>query len=215
MEMKIKTFQFNPISENTYVLYDDTKECVVIDPGCFYPDEKADLLNFINDNGLIVKHVLNTHLHFDHSFGLNLMEEQFHLQTEANKEDEFLLEQMPAQMRMFGFEKYNEPVSHIGKYLNENDVVTFGQQRLDVLHVPGHSPGSIVFYNEKAGCLFVGDVLFRGSVGRTDLAGGNHQLLIDGIKKKLLVLPSDTVVYSGHGPTTTIGFEAQNNAFLV
>lgn len=212
--MEVKIFEFNPISENTYIAYDETKECVIIDPGCFFQDEKELLLNFILDNDLIVKRLLNTHLHFDHVFGNNFIHEQFHLDTEANKGDEFLLEQLPTQLQMFGFVNEDTTIPKIGKYLKENDVVTFGNQRMVVLEIPGHSPGSIVFYNQDAGCVFVGDVLFRGSVGRTDLAGGNHKQLIDGIKEKLMKLPPDTVVYSGHGPLTTIKEEARNNFYL-
>jgi len=212
--MNVKIFEFNPISENTYVAYDETNECVIIDPGCFFPEEKALLLDFILDNDLVIKHLLNTHLHFDHVFGNHFIYEQFNLETEANKDDEFLLEQLPTQMKMFGFSSEGVEVPKIGKYLVENDVVTFGNQRMVVLKIPGHSPGSIVFYNEEAGCVFVGDVLFRGSVGRSDLVGGNHQQLIDGIKEKLLKLPLDTVVYSGHGPLTTIREEMRNNFYL-
>ena len=212
--MNVKIFEFNPISENTYVAYDETKECVIIDPGCFFPDEKALLLNFILDNDLVVKHLLNTHLHFDHIFGNNFIYEQFHLETEANKGDEFLLEQLPAQLQMFSFRNESAEIPRISKYLNENDVVTFGNQRFIVLEIPGHSPGSIIFYNQDAGCAFVGDVLFRGSVGRTDLAGGSHEQLIAGIKSKLLTLPKETVIYSGHGPLTTIGEEIKSNFYL-
>lgn len=212
--MKVKIFEFNPISENTYVAYDDTKECVIIDPGCFFPDEKSQLLDFILDNELVVKHLLNTHLHFDHVFGNNFIHEQFNLDTEANKGDEFLLEQLPTQLQMFGFKEEVDRIPKIGKYLNENDIVTFGKQRLVVFQIPGHSPGSIVFYSQEAGCVFVGDVLFRGSIGRTDLAGGDHRGLIEGIKKKLLTLPRETVVYSGHGPLTTIGDEMKSNFYL-
>lgn len=212
--MIVRTFEFNPISENTYIAYDETNECVVIDPGCFYPDEKAELFNFITDKELIVKHLINTHLHFDHVFGSSFVEEQFQIKTEANKNDEFLLEQMPKQLQMFGFKDANTKAPQIGKYLKENDVITFGKQRIIVLEVPGHSPGSVVFYNQDAGCIFVGDVLFRGSVGRTDLAGGSHIQLITGIKQKLLTLPYETIVYPGHGPTTTIGYEAKNNPYL-
>lgn len=212
--MNVKIFEFNPISENTYVAYDETGECVIIDPGCFFPDEKTLLLNFILDNDLVVKHLLNTHLHFDHVFGNHFIYEQFHLETEAHRDDAFLLEQLPRQMKMFGFNSEGLPIPKIGKFLQENDVVTFGNQRMVVLEVPGHSPGSIVFYNQEAGCVFVGDALFRGSVGRTDLAGGNHQQLIDGIKAKLLKLPPETVVYSGHGPLTTIRDEIKNNFYL-
>lgn len=212
--MKIKSFVFNPVQENTYILYDDTKECVIIDPGCFYPDEKTGLLNFVVDNDLIIKHVLNTHLHFDHTFGLNFVYDQFKIETEANMADQFLLEMIPEQMEMFGFGKYTDSIPKISHYLNENDVVTFGNQRLIVLQVPGHSPGSIVFYNQASADLFVGDVLFRGSIGRTDLDGGDHNLLMEGIRKKLFTLPPDTVVYPGHGPTTTIGEEIKNNPFF-
>lgn len=212
--MKIKIFEFNPIAENTYVLYDETKECVIIDPGCFYPDEKALLLNFILDNELKVRHLLQTHLHFDHVFGDGFIYEQFNIKPEANINDEFMLDNLPAQLKMFGFDDRGINSPGIGHYLNENDVVTFGNQRLIVLHVPGHSPGSIVFYNQNAGCVFVGDVLFRGSIGRTDLEGGNLNLLLEGIREKLFTLPSDTVVYPGHGPYTTIGEEIKNNPFF-
>ena len=212
--MQIKTFQFNPIGENTYILYDTTNECVVIDPGCFYAEEKSALLDFISGNNLIVRHVLNTHMHFDHILGNNFMFEQFGLKPEANWEDEFLLNQFSAQMRTFGIEGADEKMPPIGNYLEDNDVVTFGSQQLTVLHIPGHSPGSVVFYNREAKVLIAGDVLFRGSIGRTDLARGNYGQLVNGIKTKLMTLSPDTVVYPGHGPKTTIGFEAAHNPFL-
>lgn len=212
--MNIKVFEFNPVAENTYVLYDETNECVIIDAGCFYPDEKALLLNFILNNELIVKHLLNTHLHFDHVFGNGFIYEQFKVKPEANKADEFLLQHLPEQLARFGFDGRNITSPEICKYLNENDVVTFGDQRLIVLQIPGHSPGSIVLYNQDAGCVFAGDVLFRGSIGRTDLEGGNLNLLLEGIREKLFTLPPDTVVYPGHGPATTIGEEIKNNPFF-
>ncbi|NDW17521.1 MBL fold metallo-hydrolase [Dysgonomonas sp. 216] len=211
--MIVKTFQFNPIYVNTYVVYDETNECVIIDASCFYPDERETLLNFILDKKLIVKHLLNTHLHFDHVFGNTFVYEQFNLKTKAHKDDLFLLEAIPAQMRMFGFDAPAE-IPEIESYLNEDDIIEFGNQRFLVLHVPGHSPGSVVFYNDKEKALFAGDVLFRSSIGRTDLAGGNHDQLIDNIQKKLLTLPPETKVYSGHGPTTTIGEEIRNNPYL-
>jgi len=211
--MIVKTFEFNPIYVNTYVVYDETKECVIIDPGCFFAEEKEDLLNFIIDERLTVKHLLNTHLHFDHIFGNTFVYEQFGLKTMANKADQFLLEGLPAQLRMFGF-KGMDDVPEIGTFIEENDIIEFGNQKFKVLQVPGHSPGSVVFYNEKEGCIFAGDVLFRSSVGRTDLAGGNHGQLIENIHKKLLTLPPETIVYSGHGPATTIGDEMRSNPYL-
>lgn len=211
--MKIKLFEFNPVAENTYVVYDETNECVIIDPGCFFQEEKELLLNFILDNDLVVKHLINTHLHFDHIFGCNFVTNQFGVVLEANAEDQFLLDGYLKQLQMFGFKPEGE-APKIGKYLNEGDFVKFGNQKFFIFHVPGHSPGSIVFYNEEEGCLFGGDVLFRGSIGRTDLERGNHQQLISGIKTKLLNLPLDTIVYSGHGPSTTIEYERKNNPFL-
>ncbi len=212
--MKVKTFEFNPLAVNTYVLSDETGECVIIDPSCFYTDEKETLLNYIIDNDLVVKHLLNTHLHFDHVFGNFFIASHFDIKPEAHKADEGFLSDISNQLRMFGFPPVNEPQPKIGNYLHENDVVEFGNQKLHVFHIPGHSPGSVVFYDEKAGAAFVGDVLFNGSIGRTDLPGGSYEQLIDGIYRKLFVLPNDTTIYSGHGPTTTIGDEKKYNPYV-
>lgn len=211
--ISIKTFEFNPISENTYVVYDETKECVIIDAGCFFPEEKNELLDFILDNDLVVKHLLNTHLHFDHVFGNKFILDQFGLKAFANDKDLFLLEAMPAQMRMFGFRDVEE-APEVGTIINENDTIEFGDQKFIVLAIPGHSPGSVAFYSENGGCVFVGDALFRGSIGRTDLAGGNQSQLIEAIRTRLLTLPPETVVYPGHGPQTSIREEKRNNPFL-
>ena len=212
--MNIKIFEFNPIAVNTYVLYDETGECVIIDAACFFPNEQQELLSFINNNKLVVKHLLNTHLHFDHVFGVNFMEEQFDVKMKAHKADEFLLASMQQQMAMFGFPANGKYIPTMGEYIDENDIIEFGNQKLSIMSVPGHSPGSIVFYNKKENLVISGDVLFNGSIGRTDLPQGDHNLLIDGIKTKLLVLPEDTVVYPGHGPSTTIKGEKQMNPFL-
>jgi Zn-dependent hydrolases, including glyoxylases len=213
--MKIKIFEFNPLGVNTYVLSDETKECVVIDASCFYADEKEVLLNYILNNDLVVKHLLNTHLHFDHIFGINMLASQFGLTLECHRDDEFLLENIPEQLKLFGFPNTNVNYKpEIGTYLNEGDVVTFGNQTLKLLHVPGHSPGSIVFYSETDRCMVSGDVLFHSSIGRTDLVGGNYDELIEGIQTKLFTLPGETIVYPGHGAPTTIGFEKKNNPFV-
>lgn len=213
--MKVKTFEFNPLGVNCYVLSDETKECVIVDASCFYPDEKEILLHYIIDNDLVVKHIINTHLHFDHLFGVNFIASQFGLKMKCHQDDEFLLENIPQQLMMFGFgSNMTDFTPEIGTYLTEEDVLAFGNQKLKILHVPGHSPGSLVFYNENAGCLFSGDVLFHSSIGRTDLARGNYEQLVEGIKSKLFPLPDDTVVYPGHGPATKIGFERMNNPFV-
>lgn len=211
--MEIKTFEFNPVAENTYVLYDETHECAIIDAGCYYPDEKVELLNFILNNELVVKHLLNTHMHFDHILGNSFVQEQFGVSPKGNKADNFLLRTMNIQLRMYGFPRQTR-APKLESYLNENDVIEFGNQRLVVLEVPGHSPGGIIFYNEKSKCVFSGDTLFRGTIGRTDIARGNQQQLMDSIRTKLFTLPPETTVYPGHGPATTIKEEMVNNFFF-
>jgi glyoxylase-like metal-dependent hydrolase (beta-lactamase superfamily II) len=213
--MKIKTFEFNPLAVNTYVLSDETGECVVIDAACFYADEKAMLLSYILDHDFVVKHLLNTHLHFDHLFGVNILASQFGLTMECHPADLFLLDDIPAQLQMFGLPNVNTDYRpDIGKYLHEEDQITFGNQTLEVIHVPGHSPGSVSFYHKAEGVLFSGDALFRSGIGRTDLAGGNYDELVTGIQTKLFTLPDETSVYPGHGPATTIGYEKAHNPFV-
>lgn len=213
--MNIKTFEFNPLGVNTYVLSDETKECVVIDPAPFYADEKELLLNYLIDNGFKVKHLLNTHLHFDHIFGINMLASQFGLSVQCHPDDLYLLEDISGQMQIFGLPGGNADFKpEIGGYLHEGDIITFGNQSLKVLHTPGHSPGSVVFYHEAEGCVFGGDLLFYAGVGRTDLPGGSYEDLLKSIETKMFTLPDSTVVYSGHGPATTIGLEKKNNPFV-
>lgn len=213
--MNIKIFEFNPLGVNTYVLSDETKECVVIDPAPFDSEEKELLLDYINDNGLNIKRLINTHLHFDHIFGINMLSTEFGLNLECHPDDLFLLEDIPAQMQLFGLPDNNDDYKPIiKKFLNDGDVITFGKQSLKVFHTPGHSPGSVVFYHEAEDCVFVGDLLFYSSVGRTDLPGGSYADLIKSIETKIFVLPDNTTVYSGHGPATNIEFEKKNNPFV-
>ena len=211
--MTIKTFTFNPIQENTYLVYDETNEAVVIDAGCASEIEKRALKNYIDDNELTLKRVINTHLHFDHQFGNKFLYDTYGILPEACKEDEYLLEEVVAQVRSFGLD-IKEEAQPLGGYLTENQIIKFGNTSFVTYLVPGHSPGSVAFYDEKDGVLFAGDVLFRGSIGRTDLPQGDYGTLIESITNKLLPLPDSTVVYSGHGPSTTIGFEKKNNPFL-
>jgi len=211
--MTIKTFTFNPIQENTYLVYDETNEAVVIDAGCASEIEKRALKNYIDDNELTLKRVINTHLHFDHQFGNKFLYDTYGILPEACKEDEYLLEEVVAHVRSFGLD-IKEEAQPLGGYLTENQIIKFGNTSFVTYLVPGHSPGSVAFYDEKDGVLFAGDVLFRGSIGRTDLPQGDYGTLIESITNKLLPLPDSTVVYSGHGPSTTIGFEKKNNPFL-
>jgi hydroxyacylglutathione hydrolase len=211
--MTIKTFTFNPFQENTHLVYDETNEAVVIDAGCLQADEKQVLTRFIEDNKLTLKRVLNTHLHLDHQFGNKFLFDTYGIAPEACVEDEFLLENVVAQARSYGF-PVTEEAQPLGAYITENQEITFGNSSLKAIHAPGHSPGSIVLYSEKDGVMFAGDVLFQGSIGRTDLPKGDYASLILAITKKLLVLPDSTVVYCGHGPSTTIGYEKKSNPYL-
>lgn len=211
--MTIKTFTFNPFQENTYLLFDETKESVIIDAGCIFDAEKQTLKKYIEDNSLTVKRIINTHLHLDHQFGNKFLFQTYGIKPEACQEDEFLLETVVAQARSFGF-PMTEEAEPLGEYIIENQEIKFGNSILKAIHVPGHSPGSMAFYSEKDGILISGDVLFQGSIGRTDLPKGDYATLILSITKKLLPLPDSTVIYCGHGPTTTIGSEKTNNPFL-
>jgi len=211
--MTIKTFTFNPFQENTYLVYDETNEAVIIDAGCLQNAEKQSIKKFLDDNKLILKRVINTHLHLDHQFGNKFIYNSYGIKPEASIEDEFLLDNVIAQARSFGL-PIEEDAQDLGGYITENQEIKFGNSTLVSIHVPGHSPGSLAFYSEKDGALFSGDVLFQGSIGRTDLPQGDYATLILSITKKLLPLPDSTIVYCGHGPSTTIGFEKKNNPYL-
>ena len=210
--MTVTAFTFNPFSENTYLLHDETKECVVVDPGCSTAAEKARLKQFIEDNGLKVVKLLNTHCHIDHVLGNKFVAETFNVPLEMHEADLPTLRSIPAYAPMYGIANYEE--LEPGSFLTENDTVSFGNTELKIYFTPGHAPGHIVFYHEKEKQLIAGDVLFQRSIGRTDLPGGDYDTLINSIKEKLFVLPEDVTVYPGHGPTTTIGEEKRENPFL-
>jgi glyoxylase-like metal-dependent hydrolase (beta-lactamase superfamily II) len=211
--MTLKTFTFNPFQENTYLLTDETRECAVIDAGNLYDSENKQLKQFIETNNLTLKRVINTHLHLDHHFGNRFIAENFGVLPEAHPADEFMIDTYEKQCAIFGIG--NEvKAQKLKGYLSDNEVIKFGNTELVALHCPGHSPGSLAFYSQADNCVFAGDVLFRGSIGRTDLPQGNYATLIRSITERLLILPDDTVVYSGHGQATNIGYEKQFNPFL-
>lgn len=212
--LKIKCFVFNPVAENTYIVWDDESlECAVIDAGCYSTKEKKELQEYIEHENLKVKYLLATHLHFDHIFGNTFVSETFGVGLSAHHDDEFMLDQFSECTALFGLQSTETPVP-VDRYLTESDILSVGRYDFSVIHVPGHSPGSIVFYCAKAGVAFSGDVLFQNSIGRTDLWGGNYEVLILGIQEKLFILPDSTVIYPGHGPSTTIGYEKTHNPYL-
>jgi glyoxylase-like metal-dependent hydrolase (beta-lactamase superfamily II) len=209
---KIKFFTFNPIGENTYILYNESKDCIIIDPGCYFEEENEKLRTFITQNALNPIHLLNTHCHLDHVFGNKMIAETYQLTLQMHEKEKQVLAYAPTSGLM-----YNMPFdNYVGDFilLKEGDSVLLGQEELKVIEVPGHSPGSICFYCAKQNFLIGGDVLFQGSIGRTDLPLGDHETLLLHIKNKLLILPEETVVYSGHGLPTTIGAEKANNPYL-
>ncbi len=211
--MNINIIPINPWQENTYILSDETKECVIIDPGCLSPEERDSVARFIDEKGYKPVRLLQTHMHLDHVFGSKFIADKYNLKLEAHKDDEFWGAQTVDYAANFGMQLDSNPPA-IGNYLNEGDKVTFGQSSLEVIHVPGHSPGGIVFYSKSDKMAIVGDVLFRESIGRADLPGGDFDVLVSNIKSKLLALDDDVAVYPGHGPSSTIGHERQNNPFL-
>lgn len=212
--MTIKTFVCNPLQENTYLVIDEaSKECMVIDAGMLFNDEKEELARYITQNGLQLKYVVNTHLHLDHCFGNGFLAQTFGVKPMAHADDEDLLRFMNAHAAAFGV-PFNEEPQPLGGYLAEGDTLTLGNEKFEVLHIPGHSKGGIVLYNAAQGVLFSGDSLFKMSIGRTDLPGGDYATLVTALTKKVMTLPDATVVYPGHGPTTTIAYEKQYNAYL-
>lgn len=211
--LHIQRFEFNPLQENTYILYNDQGACALIDPGCYFPEERDQLTKFLQSKGLIPKILLNTHCHLDHVFGLNWAQEQFNLPLHLHPDEDPVLEHAPASGIRWGlpFDPYEGPKV----YLKEGDRIELGDHTLDILHVPGHSPGSICFYDATQGFMISGDVLFKRSIGRTDLPGGSYEQLIEGITTKLLPLQDEVLVYPGHGGETTIGAEKRGNPFLL
>lgn len=209
----IKSFEFNYFQENTFLLYDDTREAVLIDCGCCRKEEEKELTDFIFENKLTLKHLLCTHLHVDHIFGNGFIYKTYGLKPEANKQDVEKLPSPDEQAKLFGLRQHVENVP-VEKYIVGGEIIKFGTSELQVLTVPGHSPGSVAFYNQKNGFAIVGDALFAGSIGRTDLWGGNQDVLVAAIRDKLLSLPDETVIYPGHGPETRVIDEKFNNPYL-
>ena len=208
----VQSFVFSEFQVNTYVLYDESKQCIIIDPGCNNPRQQAELTGFISAQELKPVRMINTHGHIDHVAGDSFVKRTYNIPLAMHEKDVFLLEKALHFAELFDIFAEQPPVPD--QILKEGDEVHFGNSVLSVFHIPGHSPGSIVLYAGKDAFLIAGDVLFKGSIGRCDLPGGNHETLIKGITGKLMILPRETVVYPGHGPVTTIGHEYDTNPFL-
>lgn len=210
--IQIKKFAFNAFQVNTLVLFDETKDCIIVDPSCYEDYERKGLVEFVKTNDLNVVKQINTHCHVDHILGNNFVKDYFGAELEIHQAGELFLKNAPQHGMAFGFsiEELIEPAN----FLEDGDTVNFGNSSLRVLYTPGHVDGSICLYSEKDNFVIVGDVLFYGSIGRTDLPSGNFDLLKKSIHEKLFVLDNKTKVIPGHGPDTSIGFEKQNNPFV-
>tara|TARA_B110000503_G_C7129823_1_gene406364 strand:- start:440 stop:1078 length:639 start_codon:yes stop_codon:yes gene_type:complete len=210
--IRIKKFTFNPFQENSYLLINNKHECIVVDPGCFNSNEENELSNYIESERLTPTYLINTHFHIDHVLGNNFVADKYNLPVTAyNSEiDMIAMAERSAELYGIPYKASPKPIN----FLNEGDSIDFGNSQLKVLFVPGHSPDHIVLVCEKEDFMIGGDVLFRGSIGRTDLPGGNHHDLIDNIETKIFTLPGSIKVYSGHGPETTIGEEKMTNPFF-
>lgn len=212
--MKYQALEFSLFGVNTYILWDPaTKDAVIVDPAMTNDAECDEFDNYIKSHELRPIHLINTHMHLDHTFGNEHVMQKYHLPLEAHSADGPLGLSRQSQANMFHL-PMRLPALPIDKEVADGDVVKVGTDRLAVLDVPGHSPGSIALYNEKGGFVVTGDALFQGSIGRTDLPGGNHAQLISSITDKLLTLPPTTIVLPGHGPASTIGSEMRNNPYI-
>ena len=208
----IKVFTFNPIGENTYILYNESNEGLVIDPGCYSDEEKEELYRFITSKSLTIKGLLNTHCHLDHVFGNKFVSETWGVDLQLHEKEEKMLQRAPASGLMFNLPFDN----YAGKliFLAEGDRIALGNDILEVIFTPGHSPGHICFYCREQEFIISGDVLFHQSIGRTDLPGGDHDTLVNSIRKKIFLLPDYVKVYSGHGIETTVGEEIKYNPYV-
>lgn len=210
--LQIQGFVFNFASENTYIIYNENKNAWLIDPGNMNEQETKAISDFIINNGLTIQKILLTHAHIDHVLGLQWAFDTFKVPVIMHQEDQEVLDMLQMSGMRFGFQI--NPVKVDIKYINEGDVLDLDGEQFKIYHVPGHSPGSVVYHNENQKFMISGDVLFEGSIGRTDLYKGNYDQLIEGIRTKLFILDEETQVFSGHGNPTTIGFEKQYNPFL-
>jgi hydroxyacylglutathione hydrolase len=208
----VKSFTFSPVQENTYILYNEERQCCIIDPGCYFPEERDELKTGISKTGLQPVLLLNTHCHLDHVFGNRFVFDTWGLPLHVHPLEKPVLDFAPQSgiLWQLPFDHYNGPLV----YLEAGNKIKIGEEELEIRFTPGHSPGSVSFYHEAGNFIIGGDVLFNGSIGRTDLPGGDFDVLFQSIQTQFFTLPDDTKVYSGHGPVTTVGYEKMNNPFV-
>ncbi len=212
--MEIERFICNMFQENCYVVSDETKECVIIDCGAFYEEEKNAIKNYISEKGLTPKHLLCTHAHIDHVFGNRAISDAYGLSPEVSLKDKDLMDNLKAQAMILAGVTLSEEQPKVKRYFKENERISFGNHSLEVIPTPGHTPGGVIFYSEKEKVAFTGDTLFKMSIGRTDFEGGSYEELMESLKMIAGRLPAETIILSGHGPTTTMIEELKYNPYL-
>jgi hydroxyacylglutathione hydrolase len=210
--LKVAAFTFNPFQENTYIISNDKNECWIIDPGMYGTDEERKLVDYIEKNQLKPQQIINTHAHIDHILGIDAIKQKFNIPFGMQQQQTRVLSKATGSAMLFGIKMGAAPVADF--HISENEKLKLGDDDIEVRFAPGHSPGSIVFYYPEGNWVIGGDVLFNGSIGRTDLPGGNHETLLNSITTQLYTLPDETIVYSGHGPQTTIAQEKRSNPFV-
>ncbi|MDY5321484.1 MAG: MBL fold metallo-hydrolase [Prevotella sp.] len=211
--LNIVRFVCNPIQENTYVMSDETNECVIVDCGAFFPEERKAIVDYIRSNHLVPKHLIATHGHIDHNFGNNTMFEEFGLQPEVHADEAQLMDTLPEQAESFCNITFDYEMPAVGRFLSANDKICFGSHTFTILETPGHTPGSVFYYCKEENVAFSGDTLFHNSVGRTDIPGGSMFLLIQSLRA-ISQLPDETQILPGHGDYTTMGKEQTSNPYL-
>lgn len=212
--MHIEKFECNMFQENCYIVSDETNECVIVDCGAFYEEERSAVVEYIKGNGLVPKHLIVTHAHIDHNFGNNTIYDNFNLKPEVFYKDQTLMEHLPEQAMAFIGLTYKEPVTPVGKYFEEDYIIRFGNHQFSVIPTPGHTPGSVMFYCKEEKVVFSGDTLFKLSIGRTDFQFGSYQDIIESLRRVVDILPDDTTVLTGHSEQTNIGFEKKHNPYI-
>ena len=211
----VKTFPCNQLQENTYVVSDDTRECVIIDCGAYYEEEFQAIQNYIETQQLKPVHLLATHGHFDHNFGNNFIFETYGLKVEISADDAYLINDLPGQFEsMIGFPLHRQ-YPEVDHFFEADETIRFGHHTFDILKTPGHTPGGVTFYNKEESIAFTGDTLFRMSIGRTDFDRGSYKDIMDSLHNVIAKLPPDTVIFSGHGPKTTLAEELRYNPYFV
>lgn len=211
--LQIQSFTFNPFSENTYLVWDsETKDCAIFDPGCSDFQEEQIVETFLQDNSLKLTQLINTHCHIDHVIGNKFIAEKFNLKLQASQIEESILQWSESASLLYQIPYDKSPLIEI--FLSEKDTIKIGNQTLEILFTPGHSPGSLTFVNHQESWALVGDVIFRQSIGRTDLKGGSYDELENSIRTQIYTLPDNYTLHSGHGPETQVGFEKKNNGFV-